>query len=56
MSTGGSSAREGGARASILPVGRFENTEDISAFESSIAPDEPLSNSLFDSLAPEQRA
>ena len=42
----GSSAREGGARTAII-----DSDNDISVLDSSIAPDESLSNSLFDSYA-----
>ena len=46
----GSSTREGGARTAII-----DSDNDISILDSSIAPDDRLSNSLFDSLTPEQR-
>lgn len=47
----GSSVRKDGARTAII-----DSDNDISVLNPSIAPDEPLSNSLFDSLTPEQLA
>lgn len=52
----GSSVREDGARTAILPNGKINNNDDVNVLNPSIAPDEPLSNSLFDSLTPEQLA
>lgn len=47
VSTVGSSVRKDGARASTLPNGRFDNTEDIGVLDSSIAEDAPLSKGLL---------
>ena len=55
-SSWGSSVREGGARTAALPNGKINNNDDVSVSDSSIAPDESLSNNLFDSLTPEQWA
>ena len=49
-SSRGSSVREDGARTA-----KIDSDNDVGVLDSSIAPDESLSNSLFDSLRPEQR-
>ena len=50
-SSRGSSVREDGARTA-----KIDSDNDIGVSDSSIAPDESLSNNLFDSLTPEQWA
>ena len=46
-SSWGSSVQEDGARTAALPNGKISNNDDVSVSDSSIAPDNRLSNSLF---------